>query len=106
MHFSQALPLNLVVQRLVKSGMVSNLIMTLTKHASLSQDVLDCDVNYQALEYLCKCRKGLEALSTLEKSGRLPEAVEACDKLEEMLKRIPHPLESSKVMADFKVSIP
>lgn len=83
--------------------MISNLIMSLTKHASLAQDVLDSDVNFGAVEYLSQCKWHLEALSELENNGKLPEAVNACDELDSFLKTIPVPLDTSKVMIDFKV---
>ena len=89
----------------VKSGMIPNLIMTLTKHASLAQDVLDSDLNFRALEYLSRCKRDLETLSDLERNGKLPQAVTACHKLEGLLQEAPAPVENSKVFNDFKVSL-
>lgn len=87
----------------VKSGMISNLIMTLTRHASLAQDVLNSDLSFRTLEYLSRCKRDLGTLSSLEKLGKLPEAVKACGKMDELLQEAPPSLEGSKVFLDFKV---
>ena len=97
------LRIEIVILNAVKSGMIPNLVMTLTKHASLAQDVLDSDISFRAVEFLSRCKRDLEALSELEQRGKLPEAVAACERTDELLKAIPPPLEHSKIMADFKV---
>ena len=77
--------------------------MSLTKHAALAQDATDAHVKQTTLSYLAGCRSGLQNLARLVQEGRLPDAMEACNTLEELLARAPPPLQQAGLLGDIKV---
>ncbi|KAL1941263.1 hypothetical protein VTO73DRAFT_7475 [Trametes versicolor] len=85
-----------------QSGLVPNLLSTLTSHAKLAQEVADARSRHDALAHLLRCRNELKRLTRLVEGGELPEATTAGSSLEESISRAPEPLQRSEVMADLK----
>ncbi|KAH8091668.1 Centromere/kinetochore Zw10-domain-containing protein [Cristinia sonorae] len=85
-----------------ETGMIPNLVMTLSRHASLAQDVADANARHDALSYLSRCRHGLADLTTLAQEGRLPEVVSSCEDLDPVLLSPPPPLEESTIYTDLQ----
>ena len=84
--------------------MIPNLIMSLSQHASLSQEVADAEVRFNALEYLSRCRRSIVDLTSLLDGGHLPEIVETCRRLDEVFEKAPSPLEQATILPELKVS--
>ena len=87
----------------MKTGLVPNLITSLTKHAALAQDATDAHVKRRSLSYLAECKSGLHNLTRLVQEGRLPDAMEACNALEDLLSRATPPLQQAGLLGDIKV---
>lgn len=88
----------------MKTGMMPNLIMTLSQHAALAQEVADADVKFKALSFLLRCKRDLVNLTMLVSTGRLPEAVEACKELDVFLESFPAPLNDATISSELKVN--
>ncbi|KAI0773308.1 hypothetical protein BD413DRAFT_541034 [Trametes elegans] len=85
-----------------ESGLVPNLITTLTSHSALAQASADARARHGALAHLLRCRDALEQLERLAEDGQLPDATRAGASLEGMLSDAPEPLRRSEVMSDLK----
>ncbi|CAL1714224.1 unnamed protein product [Somion occarium] len=85
-----------------ESGLIPRLVMTLTQHATLAQDVSDSDVRFNALLHLSQCKKQLGELTSLTQQGKLPEAVQASEVMDRLLAECPEPLDSAEVMHNLK----
>ena len=83
--------------------MVPNLLSTLTKHASLAQELSDAEVMHQVMSHLAHCKREMQSLASLVKQGRLPDAVALCVSLEHLLATAPPPLPSTDVVRDVQV---
>ena len=87
-----------------KTGMIPNLIMTLSQHASLAQEVSDATVKHAALSYLSRCKHDVANLTVLADEGRLPDVVNTCTRVDAVLESPPAPLENANISAYLKVS--
>lgn len=87
----------------MKTGIVPQLITSLTKHAALSQDATDARVRQASLSYLAECKSRLQDLERLVQDGRLPDAMDACNVFESLLTRAPSPLQETALLGDIKV---
>ncbi|THH27514.1 hypothetical protein EUX98_g6676 [Antrodiella citrinella] len=85
-----------------ETGMIPNLIMTLSQHASLAQEVADAEVKYETLAYLSQCKRAVTSLTALADEGRLPDAMDACAELDRLLEVLPSPLENAYITTDLK----
>ncbi|TCD71745.1 hypothetical protein EIP91_005511 [Steccherinum ochraceum] len=85
-----------------ETGMIPNLIKTLSQHASLTQQVSNADVKFTVLSHLSRCKQDVVNLTALADEGRLPEVVDACKELDTVLESLPQPLDKSSVSADLK----
>ena len=89
----------------LKSGMIPQLIKTLTQHATLAQEALDTSIKHAALVHLSNCRQQLNELTTLIQQGKLPEAVSAGETVDKLLENPPALLETTQIMHDLRVSL-
>lgn len=87
----------------LKSGLIPNLVETLSQHATLSQEAADARAQHNALSQLLTCRDELRRLSRLVENAKLPEATKASLALEARIMSAPEVLLKSEVMADLKV---
>ncbi|OCH91473.1 hypothetical protein OBBRIDRAFT_886899 [Obba rivulosa] len=87
-----------------ETGLIPTLISHLTWHAALAQDVLNAEVKHKALSYLLKCRDKFQNATSFVQSGKLPEAMNACDDLECILESPPSPVDRAEVISDMKRS--
>lgn len=88
----------------MKSGLVPTLLRALEAHSTLAQQSLDSEVTYEALEHLLRCRQEFDTLDGLVDEGQLPEAVDACRDIEQLLGDAPTALANSDAMVQLKVS--
>lgn len=86
-----------------QTGLVPNFLSTLTKHATLAQELSDAEVMHQAMSHLAHCKREMQSLASLVKQGRLPDAVALCVSLEQLLATAPPPLPSTDVVRDVQV---
>ena len=90
----------------MKTGLVPNLVTSLTRHAALAQEAADADVKRVALAHLNRCRQEMRHLAQLVKEGRLPDAMAACEQFETLLSQSPRPLQDTPLLVDLKVILP
>lgn len=88
----------------MKTGLVPNLITSLTQHAALAQDAEDAHIHQETISYLAECRSRLQNLGRLVQEGLLPDAMKACTQVEELLAHSPSHLQDTNLLADLKVS--
>ncbi|CCM02541.1 uncharacterized protein FIBRA_04643 [Fibroporia radiculosa] len=87
-----------------ESGLVPRLLGVLSRHAALAQASLDAETKWSALSHLLLCKNSYHELARFSQEGRLPEAMEVCQKFEADLSSAPRPLERSSVMGDLQRS--
>ncbi|KIK61807.1 hypothetical protein GYMLUDRAFT_42852 [Collybiopsis luxurians FD-317 M1] len=85
-----------------ETGLVPALVKTLTTHSALAQNATNARVKHEALSHLLRCRKEYSSLETLVNNGDLPEAVEACTRMEQLLGDAPVALAQANVLLDLK----
>ncbi|KAI0079377.1 hypothetical protein K474DRAFT_1735495 [Panus rudis PR-1116 ss-1] len=87
-----------------ESGLIPKLVMTLSQHATLVQDVSDADARHKSLAHLSECKAQLERLISLTNEGKLPEAVKLGEEIEGLLShsQCPEPLDNAQVMSDLR----
>ncbi|KAJ4475078.1 hypothetical protein J3R30DRAFT_3506442 [Lentinula aciculospora] len=85
-----------------ESGLVPSLIKTLTAHLSLAQRATNARIKNEVLTHLVQFRDEFSSLETLVQNGDLPEAVESCTRMEQLLKDAPIALAQSDVYLDLK----
>ncbi|KAF9073312.1 hypothetical protein BDP27DRAFT_1216330 [Rhodocollybia butyracea] len=85
-----------------ESGLVPSLVKTLTAHSALAQITTNARIKHEALSHLSRCRKEFLALEGLVQNGDLPEAVDTCLCMEQLLKDAPVALAQSNVLLDLK----
>ncbi|KAI0091457.1 Centromere/kinetochore Zw10-domain-containing protein [Irpex rosettiformis] len=83
-----------------ETGLVPNLLSTLTQHAALAQELSDAEVMHQAMSHLAHCKREMQSLASLVEQGRLPDAIALCVGLERSLATAPPPLPSTDVVRD------
>jgi len=88
-----------------KTGLIPTLLSTLSAHSALAQKTLDSEVTHDALDHLLRCRTEFNMLESLVKDGKLPDAVECCGRLEDMLNTAPPALVRAKALAQLKVCV-
>ena len=94
-----------VFSHITQTGVIPNLVNTLTSHASLAQNSADADVTYDVLSHLLQCRMVFRTLSSLIQEGLLPRAVDSFGDLEVLLDKPPIPLGQAEVILDLRVSL-
>jgi len=87
----------------MKTGLVPSLLRSLSAHSALAQESAKARIIHEALAHLSKVNAEYQSMSALVQAGKLPEAVEACHYLEQLLQETPVALNESSVMADLKV---
>ncbi|KAH9846124.1 hypothetical protein C2E23DRAFT_605268 [Lenzites betulinus] len=85
-----------------ESGLVPNLLNTLTRHSKLAQEAADARAKHGALAHLLRCRDELRRLTRLVEEGELPDATKAGVVLEETITNAPEALQRSNIMSDLK----
>ncbi|KAI0629379.1 hypothetical protein C8Q77DRAFT_1202629 [Trametes polyzona] len=85
-----------------ESGLVPNLLRTLTSHSALAQEVADARARHDALAHLLQCRNELKRLTRLVEEGELPDATKAGASLDALISSAPSPLQQSEVMGDLR----
>ncbi|KAF8159474.1 hypothetical protein B0H34DRAFT_654458 [Crassisporium funariophilum] len=85
-----------------ESGILPTLVDTLTKHATLAQEASDAEAIYEAFSCLLQCRNGYSSLVSLISDGKLPDAVTACEDVQQLLERVPESLSPTTVMEDLR----
>ncbi|KAI0685608.1 Centromere/kinetochore Zw10-domain-containing protein [Cytidiella melzeri] len=85
-----------------ESGLVPNLISTLTRHAALAQELADAEVMHQVMSHLAHCKREMQTLASLVGQGRLPDAVALCVSIDHLLATSPPPLPATAVMHDLQ----
>jgi len=88
-----------------KIGLIPTLLSTLSAHSALAQKTLNAEVMHDALDHLLRCRTEFDMLESLVKDGKLPDAVECCSRLEDMLNTAPPALVRAKALAQLKVCV-
>ncbi|KAI0758621.1 Centromere/kinetochore Zw10-domain-containing protein [Irpex lacteus] len=83
-----------------ETGLVPNLLSTLTRHAALAQELSDAEVMHQAMSHLAHIKREMQSLASLVGEGRLPDAVALCNSLERLLASAPPPLPATDVVRD------
>ena len=89
----------------MKTGLVPQLITSLTRHAALEQEEADADVRQAAVAHLAQCRAGMRQLEQLVKDGRLPDAMALCIEFESLQAHPPPPLQDTHLLTDLKVRV-
>ena len=87
----------------MKTGLVPTLIATLTRHAALAQEAENASALNDAMSYLGKCKVEMQSLTDLVESGRLPEAVERYQVVEDLLSQRQPALLGTEVYTDLQV---
>ncbi|KAI0794459.1 hypothetical protein C8Q74DRAFT_1195156 [Fomes fomentarius] len=85
-----------------QSGLILNLVSTLTSHAALAQETADARAQHGALAHLLHCRDGLRNLTRLVEKAELADATKASASLEGIVASAPEPLSKSEILADMK----
>ncbi|EMD39295.1 hypothetical protein CERSUDRAFT_112943 [Gelatoporia subvermispora B] len=85
-----------------ETGLIPTLISNLARHASLAQDVFNAEVNHKAVSYLLQCRDAFRNATNLVQAGKLPEAMGACEDLEQVLGSPPSPVSQADIINDMK----
>ncbi|PIL24678.1 hypothetical protein GSI_12562 [Ganoderma sinense ZZ0214-1] len=85
-----------------KSGLIPNLVDSLTSHTTVAQEATDARVQHNALGHLLQYRNELRRLTRLVEKAELADATTACSSLEGMLAAAPEALSKSDLMADMK----
>lgn len=87
----------------LKSGLIPNLMSSLTSHAALAQQTADARAQHGALAHLLQCREGLRDFTRLVEKGELADATKASASLEGIIASAPEPLSKSEILTDMKV---
>lgn len=85
-----------------ESGLIPNLMTTLTKHSALAQETANAGVTYEALYHALECRNGYTTVTSLTHLGKLPDAVAGCEGLQKLVEGAPGSLKKAAVMEDVK----
>lgn len=86
-------------------GIIPALLRALSAHATLAQQTQDAETTYDAMEYLLRCRREYDSLSSLSNEGQLVEAVEASTLLQNLLDAAPPALTEAEVFSHLKVHV-
>ncbi|KAF7356519.1 Dsl1-C domain-containing protein [Mycena venus] len=84
------------------TGLIPILVRSLTTHATLAQESADATVRHETLSHLLRCRAEFGSVLSLVQMGKLPQAVEACGKFDQLLQNAPAHLHQTNVMLDIK----
>ncbi|KAJ7623164.1 hypothetical protein FB45DRAFT_752778 [Roridomyces roridus] len=85
-----------------ETGLIPTLIQSLTAHATLAQQSTDASLRHATLAQLLQCRTQFTSVTSLVQLGKLPQAVEACGKFEQLVEAAPTHLHQTNVMLDLK----
>ncbi|KAJ3826774.1 hypothetical protein F5880DRAFT_1542189 [Lentinula raphanica] len=85
-----------------ESGLIPSLVKTLTAHSTLAQKATNARIKREALAHLQQCKETLSTLEDLEGNGDLPDAVNCCTRMEELLRDAPAALAQSEVYMGLK----
>ena len=92
------------ISNVPKTGLLPNLLSTLSSHSSLAQEFSDADALHEALEHLACCRNEIERMSDIVLEGNLAEAMKLGTGLQDMVDNTPGALAAAGVMTDMKAS--
>ncbi|KAJ6518886.1 hypothetical protein C8R45DRAFT_807703 [Mycena sanguinolenta] len=85
-----------------ETGLIPNLVRSLTAHATLAQESADATVRHETLSHLLRCRKEFGSILSLVEKGQLPQAIRSCAVFDQLLQDAPAHLQQTNVMLDLK----
>ena len=91
------------ISNVPKTGLLPNLLSTLSSHSSLAQEFSDADALHKALKYLARCHDEIERMNDVVLEGNLAEATKLGTDLQDMVDNTPGALTTAGVMGDMKV---
>ena len=96
---------NVFAQFKPQNGVLPPLLKVLASHSDLAQQSSDAQIRKAALDHLRELRDSLQETLSLEREGRLPEAVAKLSVVKGLLESSPEPLPRSAVVGEAKVLV-
>ncbi|KAH9066695.1 Centromere/kinetochore Zw10-domain-containing protein [Lactarius vividus] len=85
-------------------GIIPTVVHALSTHAALAQRTKDTETTLDAMERLLRCREEFDHLVSLANGGKLPEAVRASTRLQNLLDTAPPALKEAEVLSSLKTA--
>ncbi|KDR80702.1 hypothetical protein GALMADRAFT_241105 [Galerina marginata CBS 339.88] len=85
-----------------ETGIIPTLVSTLEKHSALAQEASDAEAIFEASSYLLTCRNRYSALVSLVQQGKLPEAVNASEEVQQLVDGVPMYIKQTEVVIDLR----